>query len=80
MLLVQAYVGGEVTASGRTKVPLPEVQEEVFDLSALEALAAQGGQSFPGSASKQRACGQQHAHSSCGCSTCVVVSAATMRT
>jgi hypothetical protein len=37
-----AYVGGEVTASGRTKVPLPEVQEEVFDLSALEALAAQG--------------------------------------
>lgn len=39
---VQAYVGGEVTASGRTAVPLPEVQEEVFDLSALEALAAQG--------------------------------------
>ena len=39
---MQAYVGGEVTASGRTKVPLPEVQEEVFDLSALEALAAQG--------------------------------------
>ena len=38
----QAYVGGEVTASGRTRVPLPEVQEEVFDLSALEALAAQG--------------------------------------
>jgi hypothetical protein len=52
---MQAYVGGEVTASGRTKVPLPEVQEEVFDLSALEALAAQGGQSSPGSASKHSA-------------------------
>lgn len=38
----QAYVGGEVTASGRTAVPLPEAQEEVFDLSALEALASGG--------------------------------------
>lgn len=37
--VLQAYVGGEVTASGRTAVPIPEVQEEVFDLSALEALA-----------------------------------------
>jgi hypothetical protein len=60
---MQAYVGGEVTASGRTKVPLPEVQEEVFDLSALEALAAQGMQSSHGSASKHSAYCQQKAHS-----------------
>jgi len=54
----QAYVGGEVTASGRTAVPLPEAQEEVFDLSALEALASGGD--HPAKLQHMRSCCWTH--------------------